>query len=113
VTTIYKFHLLNSPLLTLMHFLVIYFIDPKARMTVKEISKHSWFQPGLAKGAMIINNMHAMESRQSPPSDEEVNLIKSIIKEAQTTVGPASGGGSGIVKLVSVDMESLLSESYD
>ncbi|KAH7617255.1 putative Serine/threonine-protein kinase SRK2C [Nannochloris sp. 'desiccata'] len=87
--------------------------DPKARMTVKEISKHPWFQPGLAKGAMIINNMHATESRQYPPNSEEVNLIKSIIREAQTTVTQAHDGGGGVNKLVSCDMESLLSERYD
>ena len=85
-------------------------IDPKARMTVKEISKHPWFQPGLAKGAMLINNMHAMESRQMSPSDEEINRIKNIIREAQTTVVPEGGGG--VVRILSCDMESLISERY-
>ncbi len=76
---------------------------------MKEIAKHPWFQPGLAKGAMIINNMYAMESRQSPPSDEEVDLIKRIVREAQTIVSSAEGGVGGITKFVSSDMESLLS----
>ncbi len=86
-------------------------IDPKARMTVKEISKHPWFQLGLVKGAMQINNMHVSESRQTPPSDEEVTLIKNIVREAQTTVTQADGIG-GIGRYVSTDMASLLSERY-
>jgi len=84
-------------------------IDPKARITVKGISKHPWFQPGLAKGAMMINNMHAMESRQSSSNDEEVNLIKRIIREAQTTIQGHEGSGGIGFKTVSCDMESLSS----
>jgi hypothetical protein len=104
-----------SPFFLTLTFYYYLQIDPNARMKLKEISKHPWFQPGLVKNAMWINNMHAMENRQLPPSIEEVTLIKQIIKEAQTTVHGQDGGGdgSGNFSSVSCDMQSPLSERYD
>ena len=54
---------------------------------MKEVCRHPWFVEGLPQGAMQINKMLAQESRQAMPSDEAVEAIRAIIREAQGTAG--------------------------
>jgi hypothetical protein len=60
------------------------FADPKQRFDVKQIIRHPWFQRGLVKGAEMINTMLVNESRTRQPTSEELETIKSLVKEAQT-----------------------------
>ena len=89
-------------------------IDPKARMTVKEISRHPWFTVGLPQGAFLINNMLVQESRQAGPSDDEVKAIRSIVREAQRVVmvSPTRTTMTSKPPQMSCDMESFFSGEY-
>lgn len=46
--------------------------------------KHPWFTVNLVPGALMINSMLVQESREYGPSDEEIDRIKAIVKEAET-----------------------------
>lgn len=64
---------------------------PSERLSVKEIFKHPWFKTGLARGSFLINNMLIQESRQEPPSQEEVETIRAMVQAARTSEAESTG----------------------